>query len=148
MLKTCSVHSKIAEAAGLFEKVIQRDAGGDDNGSSDARTYLIFHLDGSASLGRREADGQWTAQRCRFRCLPGGLLMVHRCEGGEGEGSGGEDGGESNNWYTLMSRTIVARRVVRVQQGATFAVRWSSSASGAAARPAGSCPVAERYLVS
>lgn len=73
----------------------QREVGcGDDEtaGSSDARAYLIFHQDGGASLGRREADGQWTALRCRYRCLAGGLLLVHRWEPGEGS-SQDEDGG-------------------------------------------------------
>jgi len=88
----------------------QRDGGGGDEdsaGSGEARAYLIFHRDGGASLGRREADGQWSALRCRFRCLAGGLLLVHRwepCEegssqdedGAEIEG-GGSDGGEGSS---------------------------------------------------
>jgi len=49
----------------------------------EVRAYLQFSSDqdadpssGCAILGRREADGQWSALRCRYTCLAGGLLLV------------------------------------------------------------------------
>ena len=52
-------------------------AGDEESGGSEVRAYLIFEEEGRASLGRREANGQWSALRCRYRCLAGGLLLVH-----------------------------------------------------------------------
>ncbi|KAL1512204.1 hypothetical protein AB1Y20_005468 [Prymnesium parvum] len=76
---------------------------------ADARAYLIFTTAemgtvGSATLGRREADGQWSALQCRYICYPGGLLQVHRVGGGSTsellrseeearDGAGGESNG-------------------------------------------------------
>ena len=63
------------------------------------RAYLLFTDNGSALLGRREADGQWSQLRCRYSCLAGGLLLVQR-EAGSGYGSdhggAGEGDGQSN----------------------------------------------------
>ena len=65
-------------AAGQREGAI---GGLDEDGSGgEARAYLIFHQDGRALLGRREADGQWSALHCRYRCLPGRQLLVHKGE--------------------------------------------------------------------
>ena len=63
------------------------------------RAYLLFTDNGSALLGRREADGQWSQLRCRYSCLAGWLLLVQR-EAGSGYGSdhgcAGEGDGQSN----------------------------------------------------
>lgn len=59
--------------------------------SGDVRAYLIFHEEGSAVLGRREADGQWSALRCRYSCLAGGLLLVQRETASD---YGSDDGGD------------------------------------------------------
>jgi hypothetical protein len=94
--------------------------GDEDNGSSDARTYLIFHQDGGASLGRRGADGQWTAQRCRYRTLPAGLLLVHRIEPGDGnssqdeEGEGEGEGGGSDLGPLELSAVVRDADFIRV----------------------------------
>lgn len=52
----------------------------------EVRAYLHFkctepRTSGPATLGRREADGQWSALQCRYICYPGGLLQVHRLSG-------------------------------------------------------------------
>ena len=102
----------------------QREGGSDEeSGSTDARAYLIFHEDGSASLGRREADAQWTALRCRYRCLPGCLLMVHRWEPGEGSSQdedgdsevSGDMGGAAHGMGPLeLSAIVLAGDFIRV----------------------------------
>ena len=38
------------------------------------RAYLALHADGSGVLGRREADGQWSAMKVSHESLAGGLL--------------------------------------------------------------------------
>eukprot|EP00325_Prymnesiales_sp_UTEX-LB-985_P035174 CAMPEP_0174719342 /NCGR_PEP_ID=MMETSP1094-20130205/30922_1 /TAXON_ID=156173 /ORGANISM="Chrysochromulina brevifilum, Strain UTEX LB 985" /LENGTH=432 /DNA_ID=CAMNT_0015919625 /DNA_START=138 /DNA_END=1436 /DNA_ORIENTATION=- len=68
--------------------VTPREGAADDDGSgsgSEVRAYLMFEEGGRASLGRREADGQWSALRCRYRCLSGGLLLVHHDVSTSGE---------------------------------------------------------------
>ena len=42
------------------------------------RAYLALHADGSGVLGRREADGQWSAMKVSHESLAGGLLRVKR----------------------------------------------------------------------
>lgn len=49
-----------------------------NTGAGDVRAYLQFGFDFNAVLGRREADGQWSALPCRYKCLAGGLLLVQR----------------------------------------------------------------------
>jgi len=48
--------------------------------TGDVRAYLQFGLHRNVVLGRREADGQWSTTRCRYSCLAGGLLLVHRTQ--------------------------------------------------------------------
>jgi len=73
------------------------DASGNDSSSfagaaeGEVRAYLQFSRDGSVVLGRREADGQWSALRCRYSCLAGGLLLVRREEARD-QTSEAEDG--------------------------------------------------------
>lgn len=71
------------------------DEGGINVGSAvasgDVRAYLIFCEEGSAVLGRREADGQWSALRCRYSSPSGGLLLVQRETGSD---YGSDDGGD------------------------------------------------------
>ena len=42
------------------------DAATCSTGAGDVRAYLQFGQDASAVLGRREADGQWSALPCRW----------------------------------------------------------------------------------
>ena len=65
---------------------VERGSVGSAVASGDVRAYLLFTDNGSALLGRREADGQWSQLRCRYSCLAGGLLLVQR-EAGSGYGS-------------------------------------------------------------
>ena len=78
---------------------VERGSVGSAVASGDVRAYLLFTDNGSALLGRREADGQWSQLRCRYSCLAGGLLLVQR-EAGSGYGSdhggAGEGDGQSN----------------------------------------------------
>ena len=57
---------------------VERGSVGSAVASGGVRAYLLFTDNGSALLGRREADGQWSQLRCRYSCLAGGLLLVQR----------------------------------------------------------------------
>jgi len=108
-------------------------AGDEESGGSEVRAYLIFEEEGRASLGRREANGQWSALRCRYRCLAGGLLLVHHAANGvatepplaaapEGPpaGAGGapaeEDGGEEQDGLGQLelSAVVLGSSFIRV----------------------------------
>ena len=49
---------------------VERGSVGSAVASGDVRAYLLFTDNGSALLGRREADGQWSQLRCRC-CIVG-----------------------------------------------------------------------------
>ena len=74
-----------------------------DNVQNDTvRAYLHFHATdpdgtGEATLGRREADGQWSALRCRYlSCWNVDVAGL----GMEGDGRRSRDGRRSGNgWY-------------------------------------------------
>jgi hypothetical protein len=57
-------------------------ASGGPSGTAEGevRAYLHFNRDSTAVLGRREANGQWSAVRCRYSSLAGALLLVHSLE--------------------------------------------------------------------
>ena len=101
------------------------EAGGPSGAAEgEVRAYLHFKGDGFAVLGRREADGQWSALRCKYSTLAGALLMVSRAEapatsspdegsggGGGGGGNGGGNGGaegEGGGWGAGGGAALVA----------------------------------------
>ena len=85
--------ARTCKSASLAEGLAEEDSASKEG---DVRAYLLFGeaasgSAGSATLGRREADGQWSALRCRYVYHPGGLLQVQRADVGEAEGSSEDD---------------------------------------------------------